>query len=82
MKFINELEVKKAKDLASVEASKFKAIVEAIGAPTLEAMARAGADNQAKLLESLKLSTTMITDGNAPINLFKTAQGLIAKTSY
>jgi len=78
---LSELEIQKAKDLASVEAAKFKAIVDAIGAPTLESMARAGAEVQAKLLESLHLQTTMITDGTRPINLFSTAHGLIAKPS-
>jgi len=75
---LNDLEVKKARDLAQVEATKFKAIVEAIGAETLEGMSRAAGETQARLLESLRLNTTMITDGNSPINLFTTANGLIA----
>ncbi len=41
-------------------------------------MSRAAGETQAKLLESLNLNTTMITDGNTPINLFTTANGLIA----
>jgi len=77
-KALNDLEVKKARDLAQVEATKFKALVEAIGAETLEGMSRAAGDSQARLLESLHLNTTMITDGNSPINLFATANGLIA----
>jgi len=75
----NKQEVEKAKALAQIEAKKFKDIVDALGAPVLEAMSRAGQENQAKLLESLHLSTTMITDGSRPINLFQTAHGLIAK---
>jgi len=78
---MNALEIGKAKSLGAVEANKFKAIVAAIGAPTLEAVARAGNDVQAKLLESLNLSTTMITDGLRPVNLFTVSQGLIAKTN-
>jgi len=81
LKAINELEIKKARDLAAVEVAKFKSIVEAIGAPTLEAMSRARAELQAKLLESLQLNTVLITDGNKPINLFKTAESLIAKNT-
>jgi major vault protein len=77
-KAVNDLEIKKARDLAQVEASKFKAIVEAIGAETLEAISRAEGETQARLLESLNLKTNMITDGNSPINLFTTANGLIA----
>jgi len=32
---------------------------------------------QVKLLRSLGLKSTLITDGKTPINLFQTAQGLI-----
>lgn len=32
---------------------------------------------QVKLLKSLGLKTTLITDGNSPINLFNTASGLV-----
>jgi len=78
---VNGVEISKAKALASIEARKFQEIVKAIGAPTLEAVARAGGDVQAKLLESLQLQTTLITDGARPINLFQVSQGLIAKNN-
>eukprot|EP00164_Ancoracysta_twista_P001028 GFYU01001339.1.p1 GENE.GFYU01001339.1~~GFYU01001339.1.p1 ORF type:complete len:879 (-),score=334.91 GFYU01001339.1:45-2579(-) len=74
---LNELEIKKAEQLSTIEATKFKATVDAIGANTIEAMARAGPEMQAKLLSSLNLQGTLITDGNSPINLFNTASGLI-----
>ena len=32
---------------------------------------------QVKLLQSLGLKSTLITDGNSPINLFNTASGLL-----
>ncbi len=32
---------------------------------------------QVKMLQALGLKSTIITDGNSPINLFNTAQGLI-----
>lgn len=32
---------------------------------------------QVKLLQSLGLKSTLITDGNSPINLFDTANGLV-----
>ena len=32
---------------------------------------------QVKLLQSLGIKSTLITDGTTPINLFNTAQGLI-----
>jgi len=73
----NEIEIHKAKELATVETEKFKKMVDAIGAETLVAMAQAGPEMQAKLLQSLGIKSTLITDGQSPINLFNTANGLI-----
>jgi len=78
-KQLNKLEIKKAHDLAKIESDKFKGIIEAVGADVLEAVATAGKQNQVALLQSLGLSSFMITDGNAPINLFNTACGLIGQ---
>jgi len=75
---LNELEISRAKELAAIEAKKFKDIVDAIGTKTIKAMAEAGPAMQAKLLGGLGLKSFLITDGNSPINLFQTAQGLIA----
>jgi major vault protein len=74
---LNALEIKRARDLATIEAKKFQSIVNAIGADTIKAMAEAGPAHQAELLKSLGLQSFLITDGNSPINLFNTAQGLI-----
>jgi len=79
-KALNELEIKKARDLALIEAKKFKSIVDVIGPQTIKAMAEAGPALQAKLLQGLGLQSFLITDGNSPINLFNTAQGLIGQT--
>jgi len=76
---LNELEIQKARDLAKIEADKFKHIIEAVGADVLEAVSTAGRSNQVNLLASLGLSSFMITDGNTPINLFNTASGLIGQ---
>lgn len=73
----NELEITKAKELAGIETNKFKNMVDSIGADTIAAIATAGPDMQVKLLESLGLQSTLITDGNSPINLFNTAHGLL-----
>jgi major vault protein len=78
---VDELEVSKAKDLATIEARKFKNVVSTLGADTIEAMAQAGPELQAKLLQGLGLKSFMITDGNSPINLFNTANGLIGNVS-
>jgi major vault protein len=76
-KAMAELEIKKAKELADIEASKFKDMVESIGPETIAAMASAGPEMQAKLLEGLGLQGYIMTDGNNPINLFNTASGLV-----
>ena len=76
-KALNELEISKAQALAKVEADKFKQTIDAIGAQTIAEIARAGPEMQAKLLSSLGIQSTLITDGNSPINLFQTANGLL-----
>ena len=78
-KAADELEVARARQLAEIEADKFRKLVRAIGPETLKAMAQAGPEMQAKLLGGLGLKSVMITDGNSPINLFTTANGLISK---
>jgi len=72
-----ELEISKAKELALIEAEKFKEMVDAIGPQTIRSIATAGPETQAKLLKGLGLKSFLITDGNSPVNLFNTAQGLI-----
>jgi len=74
---LNQLEITKAKELAKIESEKFKRIVDALGSDTLRAIATAGPELQAKLLQGLGLKSFLITDGNSPINLFNTAKGLI-----
>jgi len=76
-KSLNELEVARSKSLAAIESEKFKSIVDAIGADTIKAMAQARPELQAKLLGGLGLKSFLITDGNSPINLFNTANGLL-----
>lgn len=73
----NDLEISKAKEMADIDTGKFKSTVAAIGADTIKAIAVSGPEMQVKLLKSLGLSSTLITDGSNPINLFNTAQGLV-----
>ncbi len=47
----------------------------------IKAIAQAGPEMQAKLLQSLGLQSILITDGRSPINLFNTDQGLINPAS-
>jgi len=74
---MDALEIERASSLAKIESEKFKKIVHAIGQDTLAAIANAGPELQAKLLEGLGIKSLLITDGNSPINLFNTANGLI-----
>jgi major vault protein len=77
-KALNDLEMNKARELSSIESYKFKALVQSIGRETIQSIAQAGPEMQAKLLHGLGLKSFMITDGKSPINLFGTAGGLIA----
>jgi len=77
-KALNDLELNKTRELSNIEAYKFKALVGAIGKQTIQAVAQAGPEMQAKLLSGLGLKSVMITDGKSPINLFNTANGLVA----
>lgn len=78
MRALATLEVTKKEELTEIEAGKFKQVVDAIGASTIAAIARAGPEMQAKLLKGLGLQSLLVTDGKSPVNLFNTAQGLIA----
>lgn len=73
----NNVEIKKKLELTDIESNKFKHMVDAIGAETLKDIARAGPEMQVKMLSALGIQSTLITDGNNPINLFNTANGLI-----
>lgn len=78
---LNNLEIEKAQRMAEITSTEFSQKVEAIGPETLKAMAQAGPEMQAKLLQSLGLQSVLITDGKNPINLFSTAQGLIGSVA-
>jgi len=74
------MELSKSKEMSSIETDKFKIMVDAIGSSTLQAIATAGPQMQVRMLQSLGLKSTLITDGNRPINLFNTAHGLVSAT--
>ena len=63
--------------LMKIEVEEFKKTINAIGKETIVAMARAGPNVQAKLLESLGIKSFLITDGKNPINLYNTAKGIV-----
>jgi len=76
-KSLNDLELYKTRELGNIDSSKFRDLVTAIGTDTITAIAQAGPEMQAKLLQGLGLKSFMITDGKSPINLFNAAGGLI-----
>lgn len=76
-KEIDRLEVEKQQRLAEIESQRFKQMMESLGSETLKEIARAGPEMQVKMLQSLGLKSTLITDGSSPINLFTTANGLL-----
>jgi len=87
LSFVKEqgsIEISKQTELTKIEVDKFKKMVDSIGANTIKEMASAGPTLQLKMLQALGLQSTLITDGNNPINLFNTANGLIggAMTPY
>lgn len=73
----DRLELEKANRLAQMNGAEFREKVEALGAETIRAIAQAGPEMQARLLEGLGIESVLITDGKSPINLFGTARGLI-----
>jgi major vault protein len=74
---MTEIELKKEQDLAEIETKKFAALVDSITPQTIQAIARAGPEMQARLLKGLGLKGYLLTDGNSPVNLFNTAQGMV-----
>jgi len=80
-KGINKLEIEKAQQLADVEATKFKSIVDAVGADTLQRIAESGPALQRRMLQGLGLKSFVISDGSTPINLFHSAGGQIGASA-
>ena len=74
---LNELEIERSDSLAAIDSVKFEKTVDAIGADVIATIAQAGPEMQAKLLASLNLKSTVLTDGSSPLNLFDTANGLV-----
>lgn len=80
-KILNEMAMAKARALADIETKKFEELVTTITPHTIQAIARAGPEMQARLLKGLGLKGYLMTDGNSPINLFNAAKGMVAAPS-
>ena len=66
-------------NMSQIEFNKFSAMIKAIGAETLQSIALSRPELQVSLLQGLGLNSTLIMDGANPLNLFNTAQKMIAK---
>ena len=77
----NRLEISRAEQMARIETDKFKSMIDAIGTESLRALASGPQDHQVRLLQSLGIQSTLITDGRTPINLLNTARGLIGSNA-
>lgn len=75
----NSLEIERAKQMASIETSKFENMVTTLGSENIARIATSGHDNQLAMLKALGLQSTLITDGSTPLNLFNTAKGFIGQ---
>ncbi len=75
---LNALEIEKAERMSQITSIEFRQKIEALGAETIKAIAQAGPEMQARLLEALGIQSVLITDGRNPINLFGTANGLVS----
>ncbi|HBK66713.1 MAG TPA: colicin uptake protein [Cyanobacteria bacterium UBA11166] len=74
---LNALEIEKAQRMSQITSAEFQQKIAALGPETIKAIAQAGPEMQARLLEGLGIQSVLITDGKNPINLFSTAHGLI-----
>eukprot|EP00296_Roombia_truncata_P007531 JP445970.1.p1 GENE.JP445970.1~~JP445970.1.p1 ORF type:complete len:844 (-),score=263.76 JP445970.1:168-2465(-) len=70
-KQMNAIELKQVTALAEVNANKMAAIIGAIGTDTLQAMAEAGPEVEAQLLEGLGLSSILPSSGANPLSMFQ-----------
>eukprot|EP00829_Urostomides_striatus_P021278 TRINITY_DN93_c0_g1_i4.p1 TRINITY_DN93_c0_g1~~TRINITY_DN93_c0_g1_i4.p1 ORF type:complete len:308 (-),score=109.18 TRINITY_DN93_c0_g1_i4:26-949(-) len=76
-KKMNALEIMNAQELATIESSKFKTIMDSIGQQTLIEISNAGPEMQSKMLSSLGLQGYMLMNSDNPVNLFQTAGSMI-----
>ncbi|KAJ7385524.1 hypothetical protein OS493_015096 [Desmophyllum pertusum] len=74
-KQLNELELRKAKELAQIEANKLAAMVKAVSSDTIKKIARSGPESQVGLLKGLGIQNVLITDGCTPLNLYQSSSG-------
>eukprot|EP00048_Salpingoeca_helianthica_P015838 m.228868 g.228868 ORF g.228868 m.228868 type:complete len:835 (-) comp17618_c0_seq1:36-2540(-) len=76
---MQRVEIDRMRRLGQHEVDKYRASVEAMGPKNVAAMATAKEEGIVRLLQSLGLSSTLLSDGNSPINLFHTATKLVER---
>jgi major vault protein len=74
---LHALELKKAQRLSEIECAKIEQILGAVGSETLVAISAGAEAARADLLQGLNLSSILVTDSSAPLNLFGVADSLL-----
>lgn len=74
---MSQIEINEQTLTAQIDVDKLRRMINALGSDTLAKIVNAGPEMQAKMLKSLGLKGYLMTDGNSPINLFDTANGLV-----
>ena len=72
-----EVEMEKEAQLAAIEASRFSSAVGALGPAAVKAISEAGNETKIRLLQSLGLEGAVVSNGRHPVNLERTANGLV-----
>eukprot|EP00008_Paramoeba_atlantica_P014240 CAMPEP_0201488730 /NCGR_PEP_ID=MMETSP0151_2-20130828/19345_1 /ASSEMBLY_ACC=CAM_ASM_000257 /TAXON_ID=200890 /ORGANISM="Paramoeba atlantica, Strain 621/1 / CCAP 1560/9" /LENGTH=798 /DNA_ID=CAMNT_0047874083 /DNA_START=168 /DNA_END=2564 /DNA_ORIENTATION=- len=72
-----ELELEREASLSELEASRFSSAVAALGPSTVQAISEAEQNSKIKLLNSLGLEGMLVSSGRNPMNLERTANGMI-----
>ena len=73
----SEIAVQRQAELSRIDAEKWRRQIAALTPEALRALASAGNDAQAELLQGLGLKSMVISDAGAPVNLLSTAAQLV-----
>jgi major vault protein len=78
---IDEIETSRQRLLSEIASNKQAAIISALGQSTMQAIAAAAPESQARLLKAMGIKSVLITDGKSPINLFSAANQMVGNGS-
>jgi major vault protein len=72
-----ELELEREAQLSAIQSHSFCSTVAAIGSLNLQEMAKSQIEAKANMLANLGLEGILVSNGRTPVNLIKTAEGMI-----